>query len=132
MSALNKDDEFIGFISRTKISTSPEQQVDVYYFKSLQALKSDKILCSKVADSIFGPEKEITLKRTHSGLVASRSAGQICELVMTDPDPHGKIKERHLLVKVLHAKVYAFVFRFSKTPKTAEVEDIYQFTEGLR
>lgn len=130
--ALNKIDDFIGIIGREKISSSPEKQVDIYYLKNLKALKSDSALCSEGADLIFGPEKKVTLKRIKSELMASRSVTEICHLVMLDPGKPTEIKERHLFIKVLHAKVYAFVFRFSKTASMSEVQDAHRFIDDLR
>ncbi len=129
---LDKIDEFIGVIGRLQALNGPSKQVDLYQFKNLVALKSDSQLCSKVARRIFGPEKEISLKKTKSEIVLSASAGHFCSLVMTDPDPQALIKERHLFVKVLHAKVFGFVFRFAKAPTSNEISDAQSFIEGLR
>ena len=130
--ALNKIDDFIGVIGREKILSSPEKQVDVYYLKNLKSLKSDNALCSEGADLIFGPKNKVTLKRTKSELMASGSVAEICHLVMVDPGKPTKIKERHLFMKVLHAKVYAFVFRFSQTASLSETEDARHFVDDLR
>ncbi len=129
---LNKVKEFRGVIWRAKDSPSLAKEIDVYYFKDLTALKSDQRLCSKIADRIFGPEKEITLKRTSMKMIPSASAGKICSLVVTDPGSQAMIKERHLMVKILHAKVYAFVVRFTKAAGPEEIQDARQFIEGLR
>ncbi len=130
--ALNKVKEFMGVIWRAKDSPSLSKEIDVYYFKDLTALKSEKGLCSKIADRIFGPEKEITLKRTAILNIPSNSAGKICNLVLTDPGSQAMIKERYLMVKILHAKVYAFVVRFTKAAGPDEIQDARQFIEGLR
>ena len=129
---LNKVKEFIGIIGRLKLAESPAKQVEVYSFNDMTELKSDLRLCSNIADRIYGNEKEITLKRTKAKINSSSSAGEICSLVLVDPGSHARIKERHLFVKVLHAKVYAFVFRFTKGPKAEEIQDIRHFVEGLR
>ncbi len=130
--ALDKVDEFIGVIWRLQSAASPSKQIDLYQFKNFAALRSDGPLCLKVATRIFGPEKEITLKKTRSEIIPSISAGHFCSLVMTDPDPQALIKERHLFVKVLHAKVFGFVFRFAKAPTPSEIKDAQNFIEGLR
>ena len=132
MLALNKISEFSGVIDRLKISSGVGREVDFYEFNELSALKSDPTLCSVVADHIFGHENEITLKKISTKIIPSASAVSICSLVMRDPDPKAMIKERHLLVKVLHAKVTAFVFRFAKGPQPNELDDAYRFVEGLR
>lgn len=130
--AFDKVDEFIGVIERLKALKGPSKQIDLYQFKNMLALKSDNQLCSKVARRIFGPDKEISLKKTKSEIILSASAGHFCSVVMTDPDPKALIKERHLFVKVLHAKVFGFVFRFSKASTPGEIIDAQNFIEGLR
>lgn len=130
--AFDKVDEFIGIIGRLQTSNIPTKQIELYQFKNIMSLKSDSQLCSKVARRIFGPEDEITLKKTSSEIISSASAGHLCSLVMTDPDPQARLKERHLFVKVLHAKVFGFVFRFAKSPTPGEKKDAQNFIEGLR
>ena len=132
MLGLNKISEFKGVIFRLKVSSGVERDVDFYEFNELSALKSDHTLCSIVGDHIFGHENEITLKKISTKIIPSASAVSICSLVMRDPDPQAMIKERHLLVKVLHAKVRAFVFRFAKEPQPTELDEAHRFVEGLR
>ncbi len=130
--ALDKVDDFMGVLLRLQAPASPTRQIDLYYFKNIAALKSESQLCIKAEIRIFGPEKEITLKKTRSEIIPSISAGHFCSLVMTDPDPQALIKERHLFVKVLHAKVFGFVFRFAKAATPSEIKDAQNFIEGLR
>ncbi len=130
--ALNKSKEFIGVMARLKVAETPAKHIEGYYFKDMKALKSDPHLCKVVAERIFGPEDGITLKKTAAESLPSASAVKICCVVMMDPGSHAIIKERHLFVKVLHAKVYAFVFRFPKVPSPEELQDAHHFIEGLR
>lgn len=129
---LNKSQDFIGVLHRGSASNNDEAHMDLYHFKNVSLKKMDKDQCVKIAEVIFGPLKEISLKSKEAELFDSPRSGKVCKIVLEDPDKNAFIKERHLYVFINNNRTFGLVGRFTKTTAKDDVEDLNKFVKSLR
>lgn len=131
-SEVGKPSDFIGVLTRENVQDPIQRHVDIYQFKKMPSLKLDKEKCTQIAESIVGPLNKISLQASPLDLKDSKAAGKICILILKDKDPQERMPERHLLVRTLNLKVFAFVFKHAKTPAESEIAGEIQFIDSLR
>ncbi|WP_415063545.1 hypothetical protein [Bdellovibrio sp.] len=129
---INKSTAFSGVLTRKDVKESDQRMLDVYEFSAVSANKMDKDLCQKLADQIFGPSTEISLKTTGQELFASPRSGQICEIILRDEDEKALFKERHFFAFITNNKAFGLVARFHKVPPKEKTKELRTFIKNLR
>lgn len=127
-----KKDDFTGVIRRLYLENADQRDIDFYDFSKIKAEKMTDVYCRKLAEEVFGPLKEISLKVASQEKFTSPRSGEICQMIFVDEDKEGLFKERHFYALVFRGKPYGLVGRFKKTAKTEEKEELRDFVKNLK
>lgn len=127
-----KKDDFAGVIRRSYLANADQRDIDFYDFSRIKAEKMTDVYCRKLAEEVFGPLKEISLKVDSQEKFLSPRSGEVCRMILVDDDKDGLFKERHFYALVYRKKPYGLVGRFKKMAKTEEKEELRDFVKSLK